>query len=953
MKSRWDALKPQRREEQEAPRQRPQAAPSSPPRRSNEEIRSTYARLVHVYEENTEESDSSRRLQEIASLVQQEAHGEALGGDILSSAVRDIFLPYLEKTLPFSSSRSAVGATTADATATLGAIQAALANETVVSTLLAPTVEEVDPDGAAHPRENPVGIRLLQWLRTALQQHAVSPVEVLDCLATLLRSMGRVHGGKRGSVGSSSSQALAVDPRRLYQILEDCWRPEGKSANDHPTRVLSVLQLLQTLVEQQPEASSTLLSHILVSSPSTALASVTRVCPHCGVVPSSVSMWLAALHDSNQHSDQVKAILIQCTDFLLKKAPLSVWIPPEDHRPTRSNNVSSFRERIHAGLLVLLDIGVCRLRQLSISSSTTMVDNTKLTIALLRFPPYANSSELLRRGTAFAGDLMKICWSVNISTHAPHQAMWVDALAPLMGGQTTPQGQLTVMSLPLRMWLLSPEGKNLVLDLLTERVEQEGGDRQALFFRQAAKSLPQMFLQDHKIWTALLSFSDWMDGKGSAAGATVVEALLEGRRDCTDVGISVDSSEVSRAVGSRLPKWLKSLDTDLVRSALASYSYLSPNDWSGLRVWRFHVDPIVQLCSDTQSGQKIRSEACKSLGDVCTNLVPVMSSPDGVDPTADLKSLLDEICGALLKSLDANKNVAYKAAFGLGNMAQVLSQPSSPCIVDTNLLEEVSNAVVERLDRDDPKLVSNVIRAASHMICLLGLECYADDQVRFVGSSEKVLESLANRIQEALALAQGHLSHLSWKQRSAVKKLGWGACNALTTIFSGLGDSVCALPTNSAHVCLENLCTCLIHGEILYDKTVVAAMTALNSVDPSYLGQALNGKAVFTQALGALVNGLPKFQQDKSKLDMIRNGTLKGLLDICSIADACHVLDGLAAAAALGHFYEWLILQDTSAEVFGRLALAIQRCVAVDVYWEHKFASRAQLLLQPEITDEL
>jgi hypothetical protein len=318
-----------------------------------------------------------------------------------------------------------------------------------------------------------------------------------------------------------------------------------------------------------------------------------------------------------------------------------------------------------------------------------------------------------------------------------------------------------------------------------------------------------------------------------------------------------------------------------------------------------------------------------------------------------VKSLLNEICRALLESLDANKNIAYKAAFGLGNMAQVLSQPASPPFLDTTLLEEVSGAIVQRLDRDDPKLVSNVIRAASHLVCLLGLDCYAKDQARLVGTSEKVLQSLANRQQEALALAQGHLSHLSWKQRSAVKKLGWGACNALSTVFSGLGDSVAALPTKSAQMCLDNLCICLIHGEIMYDKTVVAAMTALNSVDSSFLAQALNGKAVFTQALTALVAGLPKLPPDKSKLKSLRDATLKRLLDICSIADACHVLDGLAAAAALGHLYEWLILQDTSAEVFGRLALAIQRCVAVDVYWEQKFASRAQVLLQPEITDEL
>jgi hypothetical protein len=129
--------------------------------------------------------------------------------------------------------------------------------------------------------------------------------------------------------------------------------------------------------------------------------------------------------------------------------------------------------------------------------------------------------------------------------------------------------------------------------------------------------------------------------------------------------------------------------------------------------------------------------------------------------------------------------------------------------------------------------------SSDNLLCLV----YSDDGRKDVYQKHmgcttilnKVLDSLAWSVQQTIHLARKEIqSKLSWKERSAVKKLGWGACHALSLILSTLEcselDERCL---ESTQQCLLTLMDCASNLDCVHEKVALVAMSARCAVDLS------------------------------------------------------------------------------------------------------------------------
>lgn len=804
-------------------------------------------------------------------------------------------------------------------------IQHSLKHDVVASAILAPAIDEVDVDGSEVQTSNPVGLRLVRCFVSEIQDDKCE-VAAIECLSLIVRSQIRVEGNK----GVQDKVAHEWDARIVYKLFENSLQRRELD------KVFSAIRLCEVLMRRSSNWSSSLLSAVLSSSAT--VKSRSEVCRNCGVQSMSLSSWMRALHRGMSSIDTDRA-LVRCTIKLLEDTPLTIWLR-ESSRPSRTT-VTGFRDKIHASLISMIWTCICRLGRQTCDSA-----DIEWSACLLRQIPYETSTDLTTCAVALVVKILSL-WKKQNTVLVP-----LHALLKNMGGEITPRGNLTKMSLPLQTWFLSEAGKKTIREIL-EGDEPHGDLSEHEFLRNAVRTLPLIVLGEYVVWNSFVWYIDKCDTMVSAntSGPSVLCALLQGRRDFGEDRMSVKAGEVMPDIAPRLKTWLESHDTTRQMTALTCYSLLHQCDWTILvdsETFQQHLDLILSCCAVEKAEQKMRSDTYRNLGEICSNLLFAFGATGDVDALTDF---CENVCRLFLAGLTAHKNVGSMAMFGLGNLAQALTTAERRNLLRPESLKLLGTSVCEKLDSEDPKIASNTIRAASHAVCLL---CQDKCHEGFSGKTvERVLQALSLRIHEAFVLSHGESSCLSWKQRSAAKKLGWGACNALATICSASTPSLVYMAPTFP-ICVERLFLCLGEMQTMNDKIVAASLTAILSINPDVLGKVTEGKTYFAQSFVGLLCGFSNTSREKSKNAIDRDATLRRLLGVCTVAGARAVVDLLAATpGGLGRLYEWMVRSELSAEIWGKVALSMQQSSFVDVSWEQRFANRAQLLLQPEITDEL
>lgn len=193
---------------------------------------------------------------------------------------------------------------------------------------------------------------------------------------------------------------------------------------------------------------------------------------------------------------------------------------------------------------------------------------------------------------------------------------------------------------------------------------------------------------------------------------------------------------------------------------------------------------------------------------------------------------------------------------------------------------------------------------------------------------------------------------MSWKERSAAKKHGWGACHALGRILGCIFEWQEGSHLQYAALrALSYLIRCLQYDTVPSQKVIIAAMAALRSVKPLHLVNVAGKSGLVGQAMVSCCGVLfeargfnnPKLAEEASRL-------LVHLLSCASIADVVIVLKHEETSKVmLESLYGWMVEQGLEGRAFEIFAVGMQRAGLIhNVFLEQRFASRAMMQYKKE-----
>ena len=276
-------------------------------------------------------------------------------------------------------------------------------------------------------------------------------------------------------------------------------------------------------------------------------------------------------------------------------------------------------------------------------------------------------------------------------------------LITAMGGLVTPQGQLTPMALPVQEWLSTNSGKEFIQKIISviahssgqhhgaekgERKQQNSSPvaftsgRLSKLLCAVLRTRPQTGLShDHweNLQATICQLANSPNAQERLMGMEIIEGLVLGRKDfgfepAHDVEKDITSAFVT-LVTSTL-RHARIDPNDQCRCvAFHIYGGLLPSDWiaigrlstdEGTPVLE-HARAILTCCLESSASTdtpgemnaKVRSAACKAIGDISVHLLSSFSRTDGtLLSEIDCAELATDIYSTMLDATnDANASV--------------------------------------------------------------------------------------------------------------------------------------------------------------------------------------------------------------------------------------------------------------------------------------------------------
>jgi hypothetical protein len=600
--------------------------------------------------------------------------------------------------------------------------------------------------------------------------------------------------------------------------------------------------------------------------------------------------------------------------------------------------------------MTVIQVTQCQLLQAGGTLSDYSTSLFGLVHCLLTQIPYPDSTAVLDAAVALVQQLADIL--LDFSKQCCQHEHVVNVLLEACGGTLTPQGNLTPMGIPLRVWLGTNKGRLFLSKLLSSKDPP--------FYR-----LMRAIVRSHP--NILAANEDLIRKFKSCVNEAAVSPDSSARVQCVQMIEGLLRGRLDHACSCRPPnqfnvEFVLPLLSDTVRNGAATgqmaacmaYGCLLPTDWEMLvqtsETYTVHFCTMLDVCQ-SDCGAKVKAEAFKSLGDMCLRFF---------DPCLSMQTVALTIVwaetGRKIFSVTRSVNaplVKSMAIFAIGNLAQSLKDRSLPLMIEDEDLNEFVNISMEGLCDPDDRVVANAIRAVGHVVSLL------DRYNKYDPLVHDMLSLLGDRVKAAMEITSdsGSKHVLSWKQRSTVKKLAWGACNSLKVMFE---SNITSNPRFDISVIksLEQLVSCIECYGRLHVKVTCCAATALRTFTlywPTF-SLRLNGTDLMGKCIVYCLSAL--FDSDRitpnDKLIQEMELLCSSLLENGSTEDFATALSFQQdISLRLETFFDWMIKRNCPAKSFQLVSQAIQQSgVQVEVDVEQRFANRAALLQDNENDDD-
>jgi hypothetical protein len=827
--------------------------------------------------------------------------------------VQSIFLPYIAS---HEAERNVVNNI-------LKTLKILLKNRKHASAMIGPLVRSVSANGNEILETNPVR----QALFDALQRE----IEVsCDTLVSALQAAKSIDGNSR------HSDALDINLQKV-QLFIHC-------SLKKPEQKLPGLRLLLALLQRHPSTAPSLVKLLILED----MHSLHKKlhCMKCGFRGSC--NFLNLFHSAGPHASSITiSFALRCLGDLLHALPLNIWLK----RDKRSAKVQSttFQNQLMCALEAIICAAIC----VKIDEQTVESFSYMLTIVLKKIPFEFIDTDI---GSSLLVDKL-VLYIFDNRQEVKHQKIMANVFIECLGGQWTPQGQLTCMSIPVKHWLNGEKENELANHLLDSAKEDSifATDSSLQLLKAIIRVQPYFILCNEARWYRFRSIVQSLlnNVTNQIEGVQLIKSLLRGRKDYY-------ASELL-LTGELQAFFMPSLEMSLLHGNVSTkcitcsaYGFLLPSDWMTLfsrepSLSARHVRNILFLCTSQPSSLKLRSESCKAVGDVCSAMI------QGIDDATVLDYvLLKEVLHVMLQaSNDFSGNVRSMALFTVGNLFQSLFSVNN---VSNGLDEQGLFAVAEKcldlIQSDiDEKVACNAIRSVGHALNLMLRDDYREmfNQSTFYVADflHRVIQALVSVIDLALMLEleSDFKRQMTWKQRSGTKKKGRGACNSLVILLkSNLLKEIQfqqLLPEP-----FECLIRCIRHVSIINEKLALSASAALRAIDVPTLSR-LFGSSDDRLGVLALASCCNFLFSDNDKVAMTKTKTelqslLLHLLGSVKTADAVFLVQTLSMDE-LVELYQCMVDSGVPAHVFGCFALAFQTISSslVDVDVEQRFFTQA------------
>jgi hypothetical protein len=370
-----------------------------------------------------------------------------------------------------------------------------------------------------------------------------------------------------------------------------------------------------------------------------------------------------------------------------------------------------------------------------------------------------------------------------------------------------------------------------------------------------------------------------------------------------------------------------------------------------------HYQQLLRLCINRESSKtnavgepaaSVRSEACKAIGNFCTEYFGLRDSSAG---EIQLIPLVRDVTDAMLVAVqDKNAGVRSMALFAVGNLSLSLqtSLSLSDNMSDCKFLA-LCQCVRNCIDDKSERVVSNAVRSAGHLLNFLRL-CDKENRTQSEALYRETIKILTNKLDLALDVLTGKVTNLSWKQRSFAKKHSWGACHTLGALLQH-ASSTDGQSNELFLPAIFQMIRCLRLAYELNEKIIAAAAAALKLTPIDIWRKFSSESTIVADGLAACLmivyhetNGEKKLSPqvyDDARI------LLQTFLTMTSAIDAVVSFsrDDITAGM-LDFLYSWMVDKGSKSTSFDAIAIALtlnsNHRTEFDISIEQRFSSRAK-----------
>lgn len=876
----------------------------------------------------------------LALLVQ--THAEKLPTeDTAQNVVHDLFLQYLERQQEANQNHSTSASHPSITTfsTVCQALVSLLQDRRHASSILAPLVEDIVlKDGMERTIENPIRAKLLSVTGRTLQHcHEQTVLEVREILCIVEVVTSAVDSMRKLN---QNPTALIVEGKKITAYLQPFF--------------LSVFKQSPTSNEQLRKPSLRLFRSIMACYPScmTGIGWKLLIEDHGEYIP----LFFATLGDGGIDTS-LSTLSVEALADIVVELPWKRWLNQDV--PQNRRTTSGFFRKVASALESLLSMAQAHYQSAhSFSNATSYVRFHK---ALLTVIPICEDG--IKRGAMkFWG---KLADSIFDSTTASSKlTVAAESIMQSCGGYSTPSGELIGMCDTGRRWFTeNTDVSGVFVKRIFDSVELQGQDYKSHFNLLLAilRTTPEVAGLN---WTSchclLQSLCYSQENDRRLLGLKMLQALMLGRKDfCDSVQLGGAMVDFTMAV-------LESSDQidipQSISTTLVIYSSFVGEDWRQVverGVLPLHFERIMRCCRHLNA--KFRELGCKAVGEFCTQFFGTVHTSIDLNSQEIVNVIFNQM---LLCTKDANVGVRAMAIFAIGNLNDSIRISDMYQLSSGEMTRRFISVAIKSLDDNNDKVVSNAIRCIGHA----GFVLFKQASSSLSEFTQQTIEALTEKLSYAVtvSLSCEARERLTWKQRAAAKKHGWGACHSLGLLLEGMPeDFVGDTSTNDVISCaFQRLVQCVENHEILSLKLVVSAIDALCKFPPGVLFVIGAEYGIIGAALADAIVLLSLSRDDNAsnrnpidgKLAQRNEALLKHLLRCSSISDAKHVmLEEKVSFRDLNHLYVWMVeqtIEDVEASAYEKFALGLSSLTrwSDGIALEQRFASKATQ--QQKLSDE-